>query len=95
MRTTSDHQQKNKERVMTNRIKIALAAVAVAALATPAAAQGFAPSYNYAPQTSYQLQAPSHAVRSHRLIEGRNAAVAGDHQVREPLVPDRTEVLGN
>jgi hypothetical protein len=80
---------------MTNRIKIAPAAIAVAALATPAAAQGLVPYYNYAPQTSYQMQAPSHAVRSHRLIEGRNAAIVGDHRVREPLVPDRSEVLGN
>jgi hypothetical protein len=81
---------------MTNRTKIALAAMLIAGLATPAAAQGLVPYYNYSAQApSYQTQ--SHVTREPRLIEGRNAAAVRSHNsaVGEPMVPDRTTVLGN
>ena len=47
---------------MNRKTKAALAALFIAALATPAAAQGLVPYYNYS---------PSYAARSHGLIEGR------------------------
>jgi hypothetical protein len=84
--------------IMTNRTKIALAAMLIAGLATPAAAQGLVPYYNYSVQApSYQTQAQSHATREQRLIEGRNAAAVRSHDsaVGVPMVPDRTTVLGN
>ncbi len=83
---------------MTNRTKIALAAMLIAGLATPAAAQGLVPYYNYTAQApSYQTQSRSHVTREPRLIEGRNAAAVRGHNsaVGEPMVPDRTTVLGN
>jgi hypothetical protein len=84
--------------IMTNRTKIALAAMLIAGLATPAAAQGLVPYYNFSVQApSYQTQAQSHATREQRLIEGRNAAAVRSHDsaVGVPMVPDRTTVLGN
>jgi hypothetical protein len=70
-----------------SKIKVTLAAAFVAAaIATPALAQGLTPYYNYAPQApSYEAQTPIfgtqrsfHESRSHRLVEGRNAAVTGN-----------------
>jgi hypothetical protein len=84
--------------IMTNRTKIALAAMLMAGLATPAAAQGLVPYYNYSVQApSYQTQAQSHATREQRLIEGRNAAAVRSHDsaVGAPMVPDRATVPGN
>jgi hypothetical protein len=83
---------------MTNRTKIALVAMLIAGLATPAAAQGLVPYYNYSAQApSHQAQAQFPVTRQPRLIEGRNAAAVRDHDsaVGEPMVPDRTTVLGN
>jgi hypothetical protein len=94
---------------MTKRTKMALAAVLIAAFATPAAAQGQVPYYNYTREApAYQTQAPSHYVtrsqriiegRNGRIIEGRNAAVrnsdSGVREPMEPMVPDRATVLGN
>jgi hypothetical protein len=79
---------------MTNRATITLAAALITALAAPAAAQGLVPYYNYSPQVQAQQ---FHQTQTRRLIEGRNAAAVRDHQstIRAPLVPDRTEVLGN
>ena len=54
---------------MNRKTKAALAALFIAALATPAAAQGLVPYYNYS---------PSYAARSPGLIEGRNTAGFGD-----------------
>ena len=83
---------------MTNRTKIALAAVLIAGLAKPAAAQGLVPYYNYSAQApSYQTQAQSHVTHKPRVIEGRNAAAVRSHDsaVGAPMVPDRTTILGN
>jgi hypothetical protein len=78
---------------MTNRTKITIAAALIASLAGPAAAQGLVPYYNNSPQAQTQQ---FHQTRTQRLIERRNAAAIRNHQsVRVPLVPDRTEVLGN
>ena len=83
---------------MTDRTKITLAALLVAAFATPAAAQGLVPYYNYEREApAYQTQAPSHVTRAPRLTEGRNAASvrSQDATVGAPMVPDRATVLGN
>jgi hypothetical protein len=83
---------------MTNRTKITLAAMLIAGVATPAAAQGLVPYYNYTTQAPfYQTQARSHVTREPRLFEGRNAAAVRSHDspVGAPMVPDRTTVLGN
>ena len=83
---------------MTNRTKIVLAAMLVAGVATPAAAQGLVPYYNYTTQAPFhQTQAQSHVTREPRLVEGRNAAAVRGHApaVGEPMVPDRSTVLGN
>jgi hypothetical protein len=71
---------------VTNTTKIALATALIAALATPALAQGPGPYYNYPTRTPshqtqapfFEMQAPSYATRTPRFIEGRNAAASGN-----------------
>ena len=68
---------------MTNKSKIALAAALFAAFATPALAasdEWIVDSGRYVngQVPSYTEQAPLHALRAPRLLEGRNAAVIGN-----------------
>jgi hypothetical protein len=97
-RTASGGNKSDGDFIMTNRTKITLAAALIGAFATPAAAQGLVPYYNYTTEApAYHTQAPSHVTRAQRLIEGRNAAAVRSHDsvVGAPMVPDRTTVLGN
>jgi len=68
---------------MTSKSKITLAAVLFAAFATPALAASDewlvdGGHYVNGQVPSYTEQAPLHATRAPRLLEGRNAAVIGN-----------------
>ena len=72
---------------MTNTTRITLAAALVAAaFASPALAQ----TERHHARHEVSTQTP-------RFVEGRNAAVTGNSATTygEPLVPDRSNVLGN
>jgi hypothetical protein len=80
---------------MTNKIKISLAAAALAALVTPALAQDEwivdSGRYVNGQVPSYTATQTFHAPRASQLIEGRNAAIVQS----APLASDRATVLGN
>ena len=79
---------------MTNKIKITLAAAALAALVTPALAQDEwlvdSGRYVNGQVPSYATTQTFHASRAQQLIEGRNAAI-----VQSAPASDRSTVLGN
>ena len=82
---------------MTNKTKITFAAALIAAFATPALAQAQSSVNNgrynghVRSNTQEQPQEQPYATQQ-RLFESRNAA---PDRYREPLVPNRDNVLGN
>ena len=78
---------------MTNKIKITIAAAALAAFVTPALAQDewIVDSGRYVNGQVPAYTQTFHAARAQQLIEGRNTAIVQS----APVASDRATVLGN